>query len=121
MPDGGTLSVAACPDGLDGEREAVRIEIGDTGCGIDAADLEKIWEPFFTTKERGSGLGLAIVRRIVENHGGAVVVQSDARSGTQFSVRLPRIAPDRIEPEENVGPEETNLPMQRAAAGGAVS
>jgi two-component system sensor histidine kinase PilS (NtrC family) len=116
MPDGGTLSVAACPDGLDGEREAVRIEIGDTGCGIDAADLEKIWEPFYTTKERGSGLGLAIVRRIVESHGGAVVVQSDARSGTQFSIRLPR-----IEPEEKIVPDETNLPAQRAAAAGAAS
>jgi two-component system sensor histidine kinase PilS (NtrC family) len=116
MPDGGTLSVAACPDGLDGEREAVRIDIGDTGCGIDAADLEKIWEPFYTTKERGSGLGLAIVRRIVESHGGAVVVQSDARSGTQFSIRLPR-----IEPEKKIVPDETNLPAQRAAAAGAAS
>jgi two-component system sensor histidine kinase PilS (NtrC family) len=116
MPDGGTLSVAACPEGLDGEREAVRIEIGDTGCGIDAADLEKIWEPFYTTKERGSGLGLAIVRRIVESHGGAVVVQSDARSGTQFSIRLPR-----IEPEKKIVPDETNLPAQRAAAAGAAS
>lgn len=116
MPDGGTLSVTACPDGLDGEREAVKIEIGDTGCGIDSADLEKIWEPFYTTKERGSGLGLAIVRRIVENHGGAVVVQSDARSGTQFSIRLPR-----IEPEERIVPEESNLPMQREAVGGAAN
>jgi len=121
MPEGGTLSVTACPDRLDGEAAAVRIEIGDTGCGIDAADLEKIWEPFYTTKERGCGLGLAIVRRIVENHGGAVAVRSDARSGTQFSIRVPRVAADRFVPVEEVGPEGTNLALQRAAAGGAAN
>jgi two-component system sensor histidine kinase PilS (NtrC family) len=120
MPEGGTLSVTACPDRIDGEAPAVRIEIGDTGCGIDTADLEKIWEPFYTTKERGSGLGLAIVRRIVENHGGAVAVRSDAQSGTQFSVQLPRLAADRSAPVGEVVPEEANLPVQRAAADGAV-
>jgi two-component system sensor histidine kinase PilS (NtrC family) len=97
MPDGGTLSVTACPDRIDGEAPAVRIEIGDTGTGIDPAHLEKIWEPFYTTKERGSGLGLAIVRRIVESHGGRVAVQSDAREGTRFSIGLPRIAVGREE------------------------
>ena len=121
MPEGGALSITACPDGIDGEMEAVRIEIGDTGCGIDPDHLEKIWEPFYTTKERGSGLGLAIVRRIVENHGGAVAVRSDARSGTQFSIRLPRLAADRFVPVEEVSTEGTNLPMQRAAAGGAAN
>jgi len=120
MPEGGTLSVTACPNRIDGEAPAVRIEIGDTGCGIDTADLEKIWEPFYTTKERGSGLGLAIVRRIVENHGGAVAVRSDAQSGTQFSVQLPRLAADRSAPVGEVVPEEANLPVQRAAADGAV-
>ncbi len=121
MPEGGTLSVTACPDKLDGEAPAVRIEIGDTGCGIDAAELEKIWEPFYTTKERGSGLGLAIVRRIVENHGGAVTVRSNARSGTQFSIWLPRWAADRFVPLEEFVPEAENLPMQRPAAGGAAN
>jgi two-component system, NtrC family, sensor histidine kinase PilS len=121
MPEGGTLSVTACPERLDGEPPAVRIEIGDTGCGIATADLEKIWEPFYTTKERGSGLGLAIVRRIVENHGGAVAVRSDAQSGTQFSIRLPRVAAARFAPLEEVAPKETNLPMPRVAAGGAAS
>ncbi|HEX9157933.1 MAG TPA: ATP-binding protein, partial [Syntrophales bacterium] len=119
--EGGTLGVTACPDRIDGEAPAVRIEIGDTGSGIDPAHLEKIWEPFYTTKERGSGLGLAIVRRIVESHGGSVAVQSDARSGTQFSIRLPRLAADRSAPVEEVVPEETKLSMQRAAAGGAAN
>ncbi len=106
MPEGGTLSVTACPNGDNGEERAVRVEIGDTGAGIDPIHIEKIWEPFYTTKERGSGLGLAIVRRIVESHGGTVEVQSEALRGTRFRIRLPRLGPsesvDRGEPEDPV-------------------
>jgi signal transduction histidine kinase len=91
---------------------AVRIDIGDTGCGIDPVSQDKIWEPFYTTKERGSGLGLAIVRRIVESHGGAVTVLSDSRQGTRFSIRLPRFAP-----EDEIGADETVPPVQPEAAG----
>jgi len=112
MPEGGTLTVTACPDGVNGEARAVRIEIGDTGPGIDPAQFEKIWEPFYTTKERGSGLGLAIVRRIVESHGGAVEVQSEASRGTRFRVRLPRLAE-----RESAGPDERGQHEAAAAAG----
>jgi two-component system sensor histidine kinase PilS (NtrC family) len=112
MPEGGTLSVAVSPDTLDDGMPAVRIDIGDTGCGIDPVSLDKIWEPFYTTKERGSGLGLAIVRRIVESHGGAVTVLSDSRRGTRFSIRLPRFAP-----EDEIGADETVPPVQPEAAG----
>jgi signal transduction histidine kinase len=115
MPEGGTLSVTACPDLLDGDVPVVRIEIGDTGSGIDPAHLEKIWEPFYTTKERGSGLGLAIVRRIVESHGGGVAVRSDAREGTRFSIDLPRIAAGR----EEAGGEDGNRAAQREAVAAA--
>ncbi len=108
MPAGGTLSVTAGPGRLDGDEPAVLIEIADTGCGIEAAQLEKIWEPFYTTKERGSGLGLAIVRRIVESHGGGAAVQSDARRGTRFTIRLPRLAAKET--------ESPGKPEQRAAA-----
>lgn len=97
MPDGGALSVTAGPGRLDGGEPAVVIEIGDRGCGIEASHLEKIWEPFYTTKERGSGLGLAIVRRIVESHGGEVAVQSDAAQGTRFAVRMPRLAAEQAD------------------------
>jgi two-component system, NtrC family, sensor histidine kinase PilS len=114
MPEGGTLGITACPDGPDGDTQAVRIEIGDTGCGIDPADLEKIWEPFYTTKERGSGLGLAIVRRIVESHGGSVAVQGGAGQGTSFSIRLPRLAPG-----QGGSSKEPGLTRQRTAAAGA--
>ncbi len=114
MPDGGTLTVTACPDGDNGEARAVKVAIGDTGGGIDPAHLEKIWEPFYTTKERGCGLGLAIVRRIVESHGGSVEVQSEVSRGTRFVVRLPRVAPG-----DSDGAVEAEHPDRQAAAAGA--
>jgi two-component system, NtrC family, sensor histidine kinase PilS len=115
MPEGGMLRMTVCPDKLDDARPAVKIEIGDTGCGIAPDDLEKIWEPFYTTKERGSGLGLAIVRRIVESHGGAVAVMSDARQGTRFFIRLPRL----VREEADIAGKTHFQAKQTAASGGA--
>ena len=114
MPEGGTLTVTAVPDGNNGESRAVRVEIGDTGSGIAPDRLERIWEPFYTTKERGCGLGLAIVRRIVESHGGTVEVQSEVSRGTRFVVRFPLIAP-----EESDGAGRAEHPDRHAAAGAA--
>jgi len=111
MPEGGTLDVAASPETLDDGTPAVAIRIGDTGCGIDPIYLEKIWEPFYTTKERGSGLGLAIVRRIVESHGGTVMVQSDFLHGTRFSIQFPRLSQ-----EDEVSSDKTALPEQSEAS-----
>lgn len=86
MDGEGVLTVRAAREG-----DGVRVEIGDTGPGIPAEILGRIWEPFFTTKEvgEGSGLGLDIVRRIVEGrHGGRVEVETGA-GGTRFGVFLP--------------------------------
>jgi two-component system cell cycle sensor histidine kinase/response regulator CckA len=69
----------------------VVIEVSDTGTGIDPTMLERIWEPFFTTKEkdRGTGLGLSTVRGIIENHHGLIEIDSALGRGTTFRIHLP--------------------------------
>ena len=68
----------------------VEIEVADTGSGIPAADAERIFDLYFTTKAAGTGLGLSLVHRIVSEHGGRVEVQSTPGAGTRFVVLLPR-------------------------------
>jgi len=84
MPDGGALEISGRT--ADGE---VRIAFADNGRGIDAADLERIFSPFFTTRRDGTGLGLAITSRIVRSHCGRIEVSSEAGAGSCFSVYLP--------------------------------
>ena len=67
----------------------VRIVVADDGPGIAAADREKLFMPYYSTKKRGSGLGLAIVRRIVAEHGGTVEVAENQPRGTRFTIELP--------------------------------
>jgi len=59
------------------------------GSGIAQANLQRIFEPFYTTKPDGTGLGLAVTRKIIESHGGTMNIESDAGRGTTVSVRLP--------------------------------
>jgi signal transduction histidine kinase len=87
MPSGGTLTVTAGAD-----NNVVRIAVSDSGAGIDPEALERIFEPYFTTKANGSGLGLAIARRIAEAHGGTITVESERQRGSRFQVVLPRAA-----------------------------
>jgi len=67
----------------------VRFIIADSGEGIPEAEVSKIFQPFYSTKEKGTGMGLAICRRIVNNHGGDIFVDSELNVGTNFSVVLP--------------------------------
>ena len=83
MPEGGHLCLRSAPDG-----PSLCVEIQDTGVGIAANDLQRIFEPFFSTKARGIGLGLAITKAIVENHRGELKVTSKPGEGTCFSVRV---------------------------------
>ncbi len=68
----------------------VKVEVKDTGSGIDEEHLQKIFEPYFSTKETGTGLGLAIVKKIVEVHNGTIDVKSTADDGTKFTIILPK-------------------------------
>ncbi|MDD3528400.1 MAG: ATP-binding protein [Gallionellaceae bacterium] len=84
MPEGGTLRLTTAAH--DGE---VEIGVADSGTGIPAEDMARLFQPFFTTKERGLGFGLAIVQRIVEDHGGRIACRSQSGEGTEFTLRLP--------------------------------
>lgn len=88
MPDGGTLRVASRMGALRGGEPTVEIRVTDTGRGIDEEIREKLFIPFFTTKQGGTGLGLPICRRIVEAHGGELEVHSAPDRGSTFVVRL---------------------------------
>lgn len=87
MPEGGTITLGATTDTeLPGW---VCLTFADQGIGIAAEDLDKVFQPYFTTKEVGIGLGLAITERIIKEHGGTITVTSQQGHGTVFTVRLP--------------------------------
>ena len=81
----GTIAASSRMNGSD----CVGIEISDTGKGMSEASLEKIFNPFFTTKTKGTGLGLSICKRLIEQHGGNIEVHSSVDSGTSFVITLP--------------------------------
>lgn len=88
MPDGGTLSVGVRI--ADPSEQKLTISVTDSGIGIDAAELNKIFLPFYTAKKtRGLGLGLPTCERIVKNHGGEIKVRSQLGRGTTFEIELP--------------------------------
>ncbi|MFN2578282.1 MAG: ATP-binding protein [Pyrinomonadaceae bacterium] len=84
--NGGRLAVALSADD---EGQRVRIEVTDTGRGIAAEDISKVFEPYYSTKETGTGLGLAIVKKAVEDHHGTITVKSKVGDGTTFTITLP--------------------------------
>jgi two-component system nitrogen regulation sensor histidine kinase NtrY len=74
---------------VDGEGDAVEIEISDSGQGISPEDKERLFLPHFSTKERGTGLGLAIASRIIAEHNGTIRVEDNLPTGTRFLIRFP--------------------------------
>jgi signal transduction histidine kinase len=95
MEKGGRLTVQArsvhrsLPPKFSEERDIVEIRVSDTGKGIPRDQVKSIFDAFYTTKPNGIGLGLSIVYRIVEEHGGEILVDSTENKGTTFTVLIP--------------------------------
>jgi len=89
MPAGGSLSISTSLLQTSVANQHIEIVFKDSGCGIDEPDLKKIFQPFYSTKEKGAGMGLSICERIIQNHGGEIKVVSRLGEGTQFSIILP--------------------------------
>jgi signal transduction histidine kinase len=83
-PPGGEVTVSA-----ELEKKGVLVVVQDTGPGIPAELRERIWEPFFTTRQRGTGLGLAIVRKRMQEAGGSALLAAQNGPGARFELRLP--------------------------------
>jgi len=84
MPDGGTLTIAAKP-----RADKVEIRVADTGAGMTPEECERLFTPYYTTKEHGTGLGLAIVQSVIADHAGTIAVESGMGSGATFVITLP--------------------------------
>lgn len=99
MPNGGEIGIRVRDyehDEIDNTSlipgKYIRIDISDTGCGIDPDNLQRIFDPYFTTKDDGNGLGLATTYSIVRRHDGLVEVKSEPGQGTTFTIYLPATA-----------------------------
>lgn len=101
-----------------GHKNYIRVKISDTGQGIPAEHLSRIFEPFYTTKgKHGTGLGLAVIWRIIDNHGGTINVESEAGKGTTFIIHLPL---QMHVTATGGGEADLGGPRQEAASGGEV-
>jgi signal transduction histidine kinase len=84
MPEGGTLTVSAVR-----AREMVRISVADTGAGLTPEECERLFTPYYTTKQHGTGLGLAIVQSVIADHNGTIAVENVEGGGARFVIGLP--------------------------------
>jgi signal transduction histidine kinase len=95
LPSGGEIAISLSdqekvrldPQGK--PQQCVRIEISDNGPGIAKEHLSRVFEPFFTTRHEGIGLGLSMVHRVIEEHGGKIVLDSQVGKGATFTIHLP--------------------------------
>ncbi|MGB0063860.1 MAG: ATP-binding protein, partial [Terracidiphilus sp.] len=85
MPDGGTLTISARL-----VSDKVELRVADTGQGLTPEECERLFTPYYTTKQHGTGLGLAIVQSVVADHAGTIAVESTASDGATFIITLPR-------------------------------
>jgi PAS domain S-box-containing protein len=100
MPLGGELSIDLGETQLHTRERVVKVEISDTGCGIEKKDQKEIFNPFFTSKEKGTGLGLSLVKKIITLHNGEIEFESQINRGTTFKIYLPlKLKTDQTEVE----------------------
>jgi two-component system nitrogen regulation sensor histidine kinase NtrY len=85
MPDGGAVTLSAHPKG-----DSVELRVTDTGEGLTPEECERLFTPYYTTKQHGTGLGLAIVQSVVADHAGTITVESRAGGGAAFIIMLPK-------------------------------
>jgi CheY-like chemotaxis protein/anti-sigma regulatory factor (Ser/Thr protein kinase) len=114
MPEGGTLSIRTAR-----ENGSLRLDVSDTGTGIASGVIDKIFEPYFTTKAvgKGTGLGLAAVYGTTQEHGGTIEVESREGQGTRFILRLPRAAgPPSVKGTRSEARREAGSPALRVLA-----
>jgi signal transduction histidine kinase len=95
MRDGGTLTISAEKEGSGAAERQLRITVADTGCGIPTDTIEKVFDPFYTTKDGtgNAGLGLSITKGIIDKHHGTVRIESEVDKGTKVIIGLPAGSP----------------------------
>jgi PAS domain S-box-containing protein len=96
-----------------GRDDQLRLSISDDGSGIESESLRRLFEPFFTTKPKGTGLGLWLSQRIIQDHGGTIVSESEPGKGTTFTITLPTI--DESESEKSTPPDSVEAPTPQLA------
>ena len=89
MPQGGTLTLRTAP-----REGGVLVEVSDAGEGLTPEECERLFTPYYTSKQHGTGLGLAIVQSVVSDHGGRITVASQPQRGTTFRIELPQLPPE---------------------------
>jgi signal transduction histidine kinase len=107
MPGQGTLTLDAAAD-----TNYVTVRLRDTGVGMDAEALERVFEPYFSTKTTGTGLGLPIARRNIELSGGSIEVESQKGLGTTVTVHLPVLSADGINPQSPIHESRIGFPIR---------
>jgi two-component system, NtrC family, nitrogen regulation sensor histidine kinase NtrY len=100
MPAGGVLMLRTSH-----ENSGVDLEVSDTGTGLTPEECERLFTPYYTTKQHGTGLGLAIVQSVISDHSGSISVESETSVGTSFHIHLPSAPPLRVEPARVVADE----------------
>jgi signal transduction histidine kinase len=112
MPAGGVLMIRTSQQ--DGD---VELEVSDTGSGLSAEESERLFAPYYATKQHGTGLGLAIVQSVVSDHGGRITVESETGVGTSFHITLPAKPPARITGKGSSALRPAEHPLQNEMRG----